>query len=347
MWRRDYSYSIMVVNTEQCISGGLRGDGRRVLAAFESESPPLPKSTIVDPGIVFAILPDRFPTSHDHRQRTLLSILNGVAIVGVALSIISSVRGSAMPVVFVFFAILFFVPIMLATAYIHARYTDARWASFSAIRRARDRIGLGVLRALRDAGMLIFLNPFGGARPRPERFPDLVRAHVDPRIRTVMHHRFESASRDVELMPNLIEAEHIAEDRTNPLGCTIPMFMLCGGLLFIVWMSTGTIALIAVFGLVGMAIGTRTMRDRVIRPLLGESRLPIAAPGLVVDRKGRRWRVDDSIMLVRPTGPGKFTVSLLGPSGVLDLSFRDTKYQAFRDLWVRWNHPHPRPELLE
>ncbi len=80
----------------------------------------------------------------------------------------------------------------------------------------------------------------------------------------------------------------------------------------------------------------------------GESLAPIAGPGVVTDRNGRRWTVDCSSMLIRPVPNGNgLSVELLGPQGYLLMRFRrGVDDEGFRALWQRWMHPHPRPELV-
>lgn len=81
---------------------------------------------------------------------------------------------------------------------------------------------------------------------------------------------------------------------------------------------------------------------------LGESLAPIAGMGIVMDRNGRRWTVNDSSMLIRPIANGNgLTVELLGPEGYLLIRLRrGLEDQGFQTLWQRWMHPHPRPELM-
>lgn len=40
-------------------------------------------------------------------------------------------------------------------------------------------------------------------------------------------------------------------------------------------------------------------------------------------------------------------VLILGPRGNLLLTFASPHDPGFVEFWQRWNHPHPRPELLE
>ncbi|MFG0329880.1 MAG: hypothetical protein ACF8PN_08285 [Phycisphaerales bacterium] len=91
---------------------------------------------------------------------------------------------------------------------------------------------------------------------------------------------------------------------------------------------------------------TRLYRER-LRGWRGDESWPLAAPGVVTDHQGRRWTVHDSVMLVRRRrGRAGVVVDLLGPRGVLRLSFAGIDEPDFIELWRRWNHPAPRPELL-
>jgi len=80
---------------------------------------------------------------------------------------------------------------------------------------------------------------------------------------------------------------------------------------------------------------------------LGESLAPVAGPGVVTDRNGRRWTVACSAMLIRPVPNGNgLSVELLGPQGYLLMRFRrGVDDEGFQALWQRWMHPHPRLDL--
>ncbi len=97
-----------------------------------------------------------------------------------------------------------------------------------------------------------------------------------------------------------------------------------------------------------MALRIPCIRDRI--PLLQDTgRDLVAGPGWLRDKKGRRWRVDDSIVLVlsgrrRRKSRGVY-LRFIGPAGVRDVSFEQMKNRDLALLWERWMHPSPRLEL--
>jgi hypothetical protein len=72
----------------------------------------------------------------------------------------------------------------------------------------------------------------------------------------------------------------------------------------------------------------------------------IAAPGVVKHHRKGVWKIDDSVMLVGSLGGETLEVQLIGPRQTAFLAFASAEDPDFIALWQRWNHPHPRPELL-
>ncbi len=75
-----------------------------------------------------------------------------------------------------------------------------------------------------------------------------------------------------------------------------------------------------------------------------------AGPGWIDDRNGRRWTIDDSVLIVRQLTPSKkphYHATLLGPKGTFTLPIARGDGPAFIDLWQRWTTPNPRLELME
>lgn len=70
---------------------------------------------------------------------------------------------------------------------------------------------------------------------------------------------------------------------------------------------------------------------------------PIAGMGVVIDGRGRRWTVDDSILFIEPKEEG-IVPGLYGPAGTLRMLFYKEGDEGFEALWQRWTHPNPRPE---
>lgn len=70
---------------------------------------------------------------------------------------------------------------------------------------------------------------------------------------------------------------------------------------------------------------------------------PIAGMGTVIDGRGRKWTVNDSILLIEPKEEA-IVAGLYGPAGTLRMSFYKEGDDGFEALWQRWMHPSPRTE---
>jgi hypothetical protein len=75
-----------------------------------------------------------------------------------------------------------------------------------------------------------------------------------------------------------------------------------------------------------------------------------AGPGFADDRNGRRWTVEDSVLIVRELAPHKkplYQAVLLGPQGSIIIPIGRAGGQAFINLWQRWTTPNPRLDLMQ
>lgn len=73
-----------------------------------------------------------------------------------------------------------------------------------------------------------------------------------------------------------------------------------------------------------------------------------AGPGWVDDRSGRRWTVEDSVMIIRAVSHAKkarYQAILLGPKGAITIPVGRCDGTAFINLWQRWTTPLPRLDL--
>lgn len=78
------------------------------------------------------------------------------------------------------------------------------------------------------------------------------------------------------------------------------------------------------------------------------ARLPVAGLGFIRDHKSRTWTIHDALMLVTAKNSASHIwVYIVGQVGWLRFAFADETDPEFIKLWQRWNHPHPRPELLD
>jgi len=86
----------------------------------------------------------------------------------------------------------------------------------------------------------------------------------------------------------------------------------------------------------------------ILRP--GMPRLkaaPIAAMGVIMDHRQRRWTSADSVLIVDPIEHDRQIIaSLYGPAGRLILRFHETNDAGFAALWRHWVHPKPDFDLL-
>lgn len=71
----------------------------------------------------------------------------------------------------------------------------------------------------------------------------------------------------------------------------------------------------------------------------------LASPGVLDDQRGHRWVSDEATMFVRMQ-QAQVEVLVMGPGGQLFLTIDSATSGEFIALWQRWNHPHPRPELV-
>lgn len=74
-----------------------------------------------------------------------------------------------------------------------------------------------------------------------------------------------------------------------------------------------------------------------------------AGPGWVDDRAGRRWTIEDSVLIVREMAPSKkphYQAMLLGPQGLMPIPIGRGDGLAFIDLWQRWTTPIARLDLI-
>ncbi len=104
--------------------------------------------------------------------------------------------------------------------------------------------------------------------------------------------------------------------------------------------SLATLLLMLVFYVPFLAFMVLWPLIRTALPRLRSA--PIAGMGVVIDGRGRRWTVDDSILLIEPKEE-EIVAGLYGPAGTLRMLFYKEGDEGFAALWQRWTHPHARP----
>lgn len=185
-------------------------------------------------------------------------------------------------------------------------------------------------------------------------WPKMVRAAGDRGLeipRALVDRRLWPAIRDIEIIDDLVEREFIAVSVTISGPFIVALLALA---LFLAvraavkgdWLdAAGFMVIAAIFA---PAVPWVKKHVPMVR---AEAEAPIAAPGEVKDRRGRRWCADNAVMVVqagppiwRRGGEG-LHVCLIGEAGRLELAFQSPDDPDFITLWQRWVHPHPRPEL--
>lgn len=158
--------------------------------------------------------------------------------------------------------------------------------------------------------------------------------------------------------PGLLELEEIGHSfsKSQAFAMFFPLFWV-GGNIFnhlisgAPWRIYEVLSLIAwgVFALFAIAWFTSALGERfsILKTTRGIVR---AGPGFADDRNGRRWTVEDSVLIVRELAPSKkplYQAVLLGPQGSIIIPIGRADGQAFINLWQRWTTPNPRLDLMQ
>ncbi len=120
-----------------------------------------------------------------------------------------------------------------------------------------------------------------------------------------------------------------------PLGWMGVLHIIC----LVIWTP---FALLAFFWIVSV-LGERFELLKTTRGIVR------AGPGWVDHPDGRRWTVEDSVLVIREEWPGKkpgYSATLLGPTSAITIQIGKGKSRAFINLWQRWTTPVPRIDLF-
>jgi hypothetical protein len=179
-------------------------------------------------------------------------------------------------------------------------------------------------------------------------FARVVMEYGEPVPRTVVDEAAAPRLRAIELPRDMLEPESILTSVPFSRGTirlmlvfyvVMVLLQLIGGH----WIGAG---MFLVMGLL-LAVTIPEIRDAT-RLFQYEDGKIIAGMGGVTDHQNRRWTINDALLLVQiRRKPGPLFVHLIGEAGHLLLTFTDETDRDFIALWQRWNHPHPRPELLQ
>lgn len=238
-------------------------------------------------------------------------------------------------------------------------FVAIRWVQWQGIRkraeaRLADRDSVTLNRAvtalLEDMAGIVRCQFDGSPNlKRCAEFQDRIRELGYPHVATIVDERLEPQIRKIEIPEQFLEPETILSQPKRWSGQMVMfavMVPLYAALLLIgLWYGAGDARMFPMFVFILIMGGLPLARSLGVR--FGESLAPVVAMGVVEDRKGRRWTVDDSCIFVfkSKSGKKKIAVDLTGPAGLLALRFWNTDDAGFRLLWQRWNHPHPRTEL--
>lgn len=213
--------------------------------------------------------------------------------------------------------------------------------------RAEDHIGSIIADAkLPLFGRWRFLAPDSGEYW--EEFKECAGPYPGPLPRTVAEESLRDQLLKIPLTRDLLEPEAIVTSR--PFGGRQMLFVAGGYSVFALWMiAVGRFATGVSWLVMGalLALTSPGMR-RFWRSWHWEAHAPIAGCGVIKTPNQRRWVATDAMMVVqaRMAGGGVY-VTLIGPAGVLRLTFESAADPDFVALWERWNHLNPQPELLE
>ena len=162
-----------------------------------------------------------------------------------------------------------------------------------------------------------------------------------PLPRTVAETRMQKRLAAIGLIDDMLEPETILGSLPMKRGMLI--FMIALYVLLIINAGWSVAGLLIAIGAVALLLQLPFLRDKF---RWGEGTV-IAGLGVVETSRGKRWTVNDAIMIVQAqNGEPPLTVCFTGESGELVLQFIDERDPDFIKLWQRWNHPDPRPELL-
>ncbi len=165
---------------------------------------------------------------------------------------------------------------------------------------------------------------------------------------TIADSRVKDPLQRIEINEHLTEPAKIDTDSSMSSRWAIALSVLAGivvisSLIRRDWWFTSFYLVMLAFYLTSTRRVRLWLRDESYLEL---SRLTIS-PGVVTDVKGRKWTIDDSIMVIGRHWNGKIQIELIGVDQLLRLTYDGLDHPDFVALWQNWNHPNPRPELVD
>jgi hypothetical protein len=181
-----------------------------------------------------------------------------------------------------------------------------------------------------------------------KKLRELVHSKALALPRTLADERFECGLTEIRLTPDLLEPEPIVvSDAVSGLAkavfgsiyMALAIAMLASGQ----WVGGGAQLFVGL-----MWVGRVPIVRRITRELNWEHGAPVAGCGVLRIGKKSRFTCNDAVMIVEMGRvAGGVLVSLLGEAGIARLGFSSISDPDFINLWQRWNHLDPKPELLE
>ncbi len=224
--------------------------------------------------------------------------------------------------------------------------------------RSKARVELsrrGEPRAI-SADVEALLHTAGGLVPRPfwksvrgydsKWFQESLRSLEHPDTITIVDSRYRRLIDSIDLVDRFMEPETI--DSRPRIDTTLAVLF---GLMFLAGIATVFNGMTSWTNPVLIAAGV-LMFWQLMGPVIwvrafgiGAGYAPVANMGVVSAGEERHWTVNDSCMLVRTNGR-RLLAEFIGPAGYLRIEYQNAADAGFRELWQRWMHPHPRPELV-
>lgn len=248
----------------------------------------------------------------------------------------------------VFFAVAILIGITCAApAYLRQRRLQCAesraWASGGALPPDADDSRVVLAGAISRASIC------AGRRLEGEpRLPGIVAALNQRGLqvpRVILDRSVAEAVLAIERTPHLLEPESIDSRGTWMLA--LLSWLWLPGLIALYWIAGRESLPLAVF----IAIGTLTLAFRIIRAFKfgvvpGSTGL-VAGVGYLEGPTGVRLSSGKVVTLICKARLQPMRVRILAPDWNFELRFTSPRDPGFIDFWQRWNHPHPRPELVE
>ena len=190
------------------------------------------------------------------------------------------------------------------------------------------------------------------------RRTELSRDELDSQLRAIglrppsliIDQKYAQAVQAIQCVPELLEPEFVASrgDRRSVIRTILARS--AWALVVIPWLWYRLVPAFAdpvwlLFCFVCFAVVAAWLSIARYRGTLVQTSDLVAGLGVVAADSGWRARAADSVTLLRPV-EGEMKVTIMAPSGTISLPFASPRDEGFIIFWQRWNHPHPRPELL-